>query len=192
MRRFVLSRSRFSASAVGSRSFSEDAAGKTNFTLNLPSPPSKLELERNPTIFGKIVRKELPAKVRYEDEHVLAFDDVNPVAPTHILVIPKSHYENIEALASCVDQKQKDDTTTSSTTTTTTDTADTTLEQNQRKWLIGHMFSIATKIVSEQENDTLGKNGFRTIFNNGEHGGQTVPHVHLHIIGGRPLRWPPG
>lgn len=109
------------------------------------------------TIFGKIARGEIDAKVVYEDDRALAFRDVNPQAPTHILVIPR---KPIEQLSSAEDSDCS---------------------------LLGHLMLVARK-VAEQE----GLEDFRLVVNNGPGAGQTVFHLHLHLIGGRPMRWPPG
>jgi len=111
------------------------------------------------TIFGKIIRKEIPAKVVYEDESMLAFHDVNPQAPTHVLLIPKSPH-----LTMIQDAKDSDEA------------------------LLGKMMVQATKIAS-----TLGlPDGYRLVINNGKHGAQSVYHLHIHILGGRQMIWPPG
>ena len=110
------------------------------------------------TIFAKIVRKEIPADIVYEDDLVLAFRDVNPQAPTHILVIPKKPIPKIE------DAEDSD------------------------RDLLGHML-LTAKLVAAQAGLN---NGYRLVINNGEQGGQTVFHLHLHILGGRSLDWPPG
>ncbi|MBD1862320.1 MULTISPECIES: histidine triad nucleotide-binding protein [Trichocoleus] len=110
------------------------------------------------TIFGKIIRREIPADIVYEDNLALAFRDVNPQAPVHILVIPK------EPIAKLADA------------------------ESQNHALMGHLL-LTVKRVAEQEGLA---NGYRVVINNGEDGGQTVPHLHLHILGGRPLAWPPG
>ena len=110
------------------------------------------------TIFSKIIRREIPADIVYEDNLALAFRDVNPQAPVHILVIPK------EAIAKLSDA------------------------ESQNHALMGHLL-LTVKRVAEQEGLT---NGYRVVINNGEDGGQTVHHLHLHILGGRPLAWPPG
>jgi histidine triad (HIT) family protein len=110
------------------------------------------------TIFGKIIRREIPADIVYEDNLALAFRDVNPQAPVHILVIPK------EPIAKLSDT------------------------ESQNHALMGHLL-LTVKRVAEQQGLT---NGYRVVINNGEDGGQTVHHLHLHILGGRPLAWPPG
>ncbi|BAZ04362.1 histidine triad nucleotide-binding protein [Calothrix sp. NIES-3974] len=110
------------------------------------------------TIFGKIIRREIPADIVYEDDQTLAFRDVNPQAPTHILVIPK---KPIPKLADA----QADDTQ-----------------------LLGHLLQTVRKIA-EQEQLT---NGYRVVINTGNDGGQTVYHLHIHLLGGRAFAWPPG
>ncbi|HEY9858796.1 MAG TPA: histidine triad nucleotide-binding protein [Candidatus Obscuribacterales bacterium] len=110
------------------------------------------------TIFGKIIRREISADIVYEDNLALAFRDVNPQAPVHILVIPK------EAIAMLSDA------------------------ESQNHALMGHLL-LTVKRVAEQEGLA---NGYRVVINNGEDGGQTVHHLHLHILGGRPMAWPPG
>ena len=110
------------------------------------------------TIFGKIIDREIPAEIVLEDEQCLAFRDVNPQAPTHVLVIPKREITNIASAA--------DD-----------DAA-----------LLGHLM-IAARRVAEQLD--LG-DGYRLVINCGPDGGQTVDHLHVHLLGGRALGWPPG
>jgi histidine triad (HIT) family protein len=110
------------------------------------------------TIFGKIIRREIPADIVYEDDLALAFRDVSPQAPTHILVIPKKPIPRLSE-------------------STPEDTA-----------LMGHLL-MTVKKVAEQENLS---NGYRVVINNGNDGGQTVDHLHLHLLGDRSLGWPPG
>lgn len=110
------------------------------------------------TIFGKIIRREIPADIVYEDDLALAFRDVNPQAPTHILVIPKKPIPRLSE----------------------SDLADTSL--------MGHLL-MTVKKVAKQENL---QNGYRVVINNGKDGGQTVDHLHLHILGDRFMGWPPG
>ena len=110
------------------------------------------------TIFAKIIRKEIPADILFEDDLCLAFKDVNPQAPTHILIIPK---KPIPKLAEAVDEDQA---------------------------LLGHLLLKAREIA-----DSLGLgDAYRVIINNGEQAGQTVFHLHLHLLAGRPFSWPPG
>ena len=110
------------------------------------------------TIFSKIIRREIPADIVYEDDRCLAFRDVNPQAPTHILLIPKTNYARL------VDVPETDHS------------------------LLGHLLLKAAEIAREQG---CGE-AFRLVVNNGEQAGQTVFHLHLHILAGRPFRWPPG
>jgi histidine triad (HIT) family protein len=110
------------------------------------------------TIFKKIIDKDIPAKIVYEDELCLAFHDVNPQAPTHILLIPKT--TDIDRLSHA---------------------------KTEHKTLLGHLMLTAGEIAKAQ-----GLQDFRLVINNGENAGQTVFHLHLHILGGRPFEWPPG
>ena len=110
------------------------------------------------TIFGKIIRREIPADIVYEDDLALAFKDVNPQAPTHILVIPKKPIPRLS-------ESEPEDAA-----------------------LMGHLLMTVRK-VAEQANLY---NGYRVVINNGTDGGQSVDHLHLHILGGRSLSWPPG
>lgn len=110
------------------------------------------------TIFKRIIDKEIPAKIVYEDDQCLAFHDVHPQAPTHILVIPKKE------IASATDLSDEDEA------------------------LAGHLLLTVTRIAAE-----VGLvNGYRIVVNCGTWGGQSVNHLHLHLLGGRPLNWPPG
>jgi histidine triad (HIT) family protein len=111
------------------------------------------------TIFGKIIRKEIPANIVYEDDLCLAFTDVNPQAPTHILVIPKQPIPKLSD-ATAADKE-----------------------------LLGHLL-LTVKQVADQVG--LTENGYRVVINTGTDGGQTVFHLHLHLLGGRSLAWPPG
>ncbi|NEO87772.1 MAG: histidine triad nucleotide-binding protein [Spirulina sp. SIO3F2] len=110
------------------------------------------------TIFGKIIRREIPADIVHEDEHCLAFRDIAPQAPTHILVIPKKPIPRLSESGS------------------------------EDHALLGHLLCMVKKIAAEAGLS----NGYRVVINNGEDGGQTVDHLHLHILGGRSLQWPPG
>ena len=110
------------------------------------------------TIFAKIIDREIPADIVFEDELALAFRDINPVAPVHILVIPK---KPIARLADATDEDSD---------------------------LLGHLTRVATKVAAQEG---VG-DAFRLVVNNGAGAGQSVFHVHLHVIGGRPLSWPPG
>jgi histidine triad (HIT) family protein len=111
------------------------------------------------TIFSKIIAREIPARIAYEDNLCLAFHDVHPQAPVHLLVVPKKEIARIDA----------------------------TTEADEP--LLGHLIQVAKK-VAQQEG--LMESGFRLVINNGRDGGETVPHLHVHVLGGRPLAWPPG
>ena len=110
------------------------------------------------TIFSKIIRREIPANIVYEDDFALAFKDVNPQAPTHILLIPKKPIPKVSE-ASSEDQS-----------------------------LLGHLLLTVKKVAAEAGLS----DGYRVVINNGDDGGQTVDHLHLHILGGRQMQWPPG
>jgi len=111
------------------------------------------------TIFSKIINKEIPAEIVYEDDELLAFNDINPQAPVHILIIPKKEIKTLNDIKS-EDQE-----------------------------IMGKMMFLAKGLAKENNID---KSGYRTIFNCNDDGGQTVFHIHLHLIGGRSLNWPPG
>lgn len=111
------------------------------------------------TIFSKIVRGEIAAKVVHEDGMCMAFHDVSPQAPIHVLVIPK---QPIESLTRIVDGDAE---------------------------LLGHIWTTIPKIAEELG---LNEDGYRVVVNAGRDGGQSVDHLHFHILGGRPLSWPPG
>lgn len=113
----------------------------------------------NNTVFGKIIRKEIPVSVIYEDEFLLAFNDLAPQAPVHILIIPKEHIPSLNQL------------------------------EVQNELLMGKIVVAASKIAKEQG---LESNGYRLVFNCNNDGGQTVFHIHCHLLGGRKLNWPPG
>jgi histidine triad (HIT) family protein len=110
------------------------------------------------SIFGKIIRREIPANIVYEDDRCLAFTDVNPQAPTHILLIPK------QVIAQLDDATDGD------------------------RDLLGHLLVTVPKVAAQAG---LSK-GYRVVINNGDEGGQTVYHLHIHILGGRAMQWPPG
>jgi histidine triad (HIT) family protein len=110
------------------------------------------------TIFGRILRREIPARIEHEDDVCMAFHDVAPQAPIHVLVIPK---RPIASLADVVPEDQS---------------------------LLGHLVVVATQLAAR-----LGlEHGYRLIVNCGRDGGQSVDHLHVHLLGGRPLGWPPG
>jgi histidine triad (HIT) family protein len=110
-------------------------------------------------IFCKIANKEIPSKVVFEDEHVIAFHDVNPHAPTHALIIPTRHIAGI-AQATPEDEA-----------------------------VLGRLLLAARRVA---ELTGIAESGFRTVVNSGANAGQTVFHIHVHVMGGRPMAWPPG
>ena len=112
------------------------------------------------TIFKKIIDKEITADIVYEDDLCLAFRDINPQAPTHILVIPKKEIRSMDDIDKSADKE-----------------------------LLGHLM-VTAHLVARDEG--INKEGYRLIINTNEGGGQTVYHLHVHILGGRSLDWPPG
>lgn len=110
-------------------------------------------------LFCRIISREIPGKIVFEDEHSLSFEDVNPKAPVHLLIIPKQHIDQLAHLS----------------------------PDNQE--IMGRLFLIANRLAREKG---IAKTGYRTVINNGEEAGQTVFHLHLHLLGGREFAWPPG
>ena len=110
------------------------------------------------TIFQRIIDREIPADIVFEDERCLAFRDLNAQAPTHILIIPK---QPISSLADVSDADEA---------------------------VLGHLLVVARQIADQQQLT----NGFRTVINSGRDAGQTVNHLHVHLLGGRAMNWPPG
>ena len=109
-------------------------------------------------LFCRIIRGEIPAKKVYEDKETFVFEDINPKAPTHVLIIPKEHVVDLK------EAKQKD------------------------AEIIGKLHLVAAQIARDRQIE----NGYRTVFNVGPGAGQSVFHLHLHLLGGRNLSWPPG
>lgn len=110
-------------------------------------------------IFCKIGRKEIPSKIVYEDRQVVAFEDISPQAPTHILVIPKAHFATFNDVGA------------------------------EQEALLGHMMVVAARIARDKG---LSEQGYRLVGNCQEGAGQSVFHIHLHLLGGRRFAWPPG
>jgi len=110
-------------------------------------------------LFCRILAKEVPAKIVHEDEQAVAFDDINPQAPTHVLIVPRRHIAGLNDV-------------------TAADGA-----------LLGHLQLVAAQIARQRG---LAESGYRTVLNTGRGAGQSIFHVHLHLLGGRGLRWPPG
>lgn len=112
----------------------------------------------NDCLFCKIISKEIPSKKVYEDEHTYAFEDIDPKAPTHVLIIPKKHLAGLKEAAAADAE------------------------------IIGRCHLVAAKIARERNIE----DGYRTVLNVGPRSGQSVFHLHVHLLGGRDLRWPPG
>jgi histidine triad (HIT) family protein len=110
-------------------------------------------------LFCRIVAGEVPADTVYQDEHCLAFRDINPQAPVHVLVIPREHLESLDEAG------RKDEA------------------------MLGHLLRVAARVANEQG---LSESGYRTVINTGAGAGQSVFHLHVHVLGGRELSWPPG
>jgi histidine triad (HIT) family protein len=110
------------------------------------------------TLFQKIMDGEIPADIVHEDDQCIAFRDINPQAPTHLLIVPRKPIPSLDDIA------------------------------DEDAPLIGHLFTVARDLADEEGLDT----GYRTVFNCGADGGQSVDHLHLHLLGGRQLDWPPG
>jgi histidine triad (HIT) family protein len=108
-------------------------------------------------LFCRIVRREIPASIMWEDEHALAFRDIDPKAPTHVLVIPKRHFASLNEATDAP--------------------------------MLGRLLLAAREIA---EGEGLAESGYRTVINTGGDAGQTVAHLHVHLLGGRRMKWPPG
>ena len=113
---------------------------------------------REPTIFKKIIDRQIPADIVYEDEQCLAFRDVNPHAPVHVLVIPKREIASVDAIG------------------------------DEDAALLGHLWLVLRNLAKDLELS----GGYRVVVNCGPDGGQSVDHLHFHLLGGRALGWPPG
>ncbi|PWU08654.1 MAG: histidine triad nucleotide-binding protein [Verrucomicrobia bacterium] len=111
------------------------------------------------TLFEKIIHRQIPAEIVWEDEEVLAFRDVNPQAPVHILVVPKEPVSSISAV------------------------------EDKHALLLGKLLLTANRVAKEEG---ISQTGFRLVINRGANGGETIPHLHVHILGGRLMKWPPG
>jgi histidine triad (HIT) family protein len=109
-------------------------------------------------VFCKIIAREIPAEILYQDDEVIAFPDINPSAPVHLLIIPRKHIPSLLQL-------KKADIP-----------------------LIGHMAEVASRLAKEKG---IAESGYRIVINSGKEGGQVVPHLHMHLLGGRMLRWNP-
>ena len=110
------------------------------------------------TLFERIIAREIPAKIEYEDDLCIVIHDIDPQAPTHLLIIPK---QVIPRISEAVPKQEA---------------------------LLGHLLCTAASVAAKLNLE----NGFRIVINNGKDGGETVPHLHVHVLGGRPMAWPPG
>jgi histidine triad (HIT) family protein len=111
-------------------------------------------------LFCKIVSGAIPAKKVFEDDRAIAFYDIHPQAPVHVLIVPKQHYASLAQVSANPEDES----------------------------LLGYLLTVVNRIASAEGL----KNGYRTVINTGPDGGQTVDHLHLHLLGGRPMGWPPG
>lgn len=109
-------------------------------------------------LFCKIIQEDIPAAIIYEDEKVIAFNDINPQAPFHALVVPRQHIRTLNDIT------------------------------EPDRELVGHMIMVAAKLAEQQG---FAGDGYRTVLNCNDHGGQTVFHIHLHVLGGKAMGWPP-
>ncbi|XP_011496418.1 PREDICTED: histidine triad nucleotide-binding protein 1 [Ceratosolen solmsi marchali] len=156
--RFVL------AKAVNlSRCFKYPNGVFSNYTSKIRNMASEVEKAHiatpgGDTIFGKILRKEIPCNFIYEDDQCVAFHDINAQAPVHFLVIPR---KAISQLSTAEDEDEN---------------------------LLGHLINVARKVAKQEGL----KDGFRLVVNDGKNGAQSVFHLHIHILGGRQMQWPPG
>jgi histidine triad (HIT) family protein len=110
-------------------------------------------------LFCKIIAGEIPGNFVHQDERCVVIRDINPQAPTHVLVVPREHIESLD------DASQKDEA------------------------LLGHLLRVAARVANDEGH---GESGYRTVVNNGAGAGQSVFHLHVHLLGGRPMSWPPG
>lgn len=110
------------------------------------------------TIFSKIINREIPADIVYEDDIALAFKDINPQAPVHVLIIPKKPIATINDI------------------------------EDEDAAIVGHLYVVASKLAVQHG---FAKDGYRCVMNCNEHGGQTVYHIHLHLLAGKAMGWPP-
>jgi histidine triad (HIT) family protein len=111
------------------------------------------------TLFEQIINREVPAQIIHEDDQCVAFRDINPQAPTHVLVIPK------KAIPRLGEANESDET------------------------LLGHLLLTAAEVAKREG---IAENGYRLVVNQGWHAGESVPHLHVHVLGGRQMKWPPG
>ena len=112
-----------------------------------------------PCVFCRIIRKEIPSRIIFNEDEIISFEDLNPQAPIHVLVIPKRHITSLSEI------------------------------KEQDVNLVGQLFWVAHRIAKERG---LSADGYRALINTGPAGGQTVDHIHVHLLGGRQMTWPPG
>jgi len=110
-------------------------------------------------IFCKIAEKTIPSKIVHEDDRAVAFEDINPQAPVHVLVVPKRHVQSVAELNAA------------------------------EAGFLGHLLLTGAAVAKQKG---IADSGYRLVVNTGRHGGQTVFHLHVHVLGGRPMHWPPG
>jgi histidine triad (HIT) family protein len=110
-------------------------------------------------LFCRIIEGEIPADLLHSDEHCIAIRDINPQAPTHVLVIPREHMESLNDAS------------------------------NRDEQLLGHLLRVGARIANDEGHS---ERGYRTVINTGSEAGQSVFHLHVHVLGGRPMNWPPG
>lgn len=110
-------------------------------------------------LFCRIINSEIPAEVVHQDDQAIVIRDINPQAPTHLLVIPKEHIESLDDAS------------------------------GKQESQLGHLLRVAARMANEEG---LIDSGYRTVINNGAGAGQSVLHLHVHVLGGRPMNWPPG
>ena len=110
-------------------------------------------------LFCKIAKGEIPSKKHYENDEIVVFEDIDPKAPLHLLIIPKEHFATVVDIA------------------------------EKKSNLLGKMISTGVSVAREKG---LEPDGYRFVINNGKYGGQLVQHIHIHLLGGRPMEWPPG
>lgn len=110
-------------------------------------------------LFCRIIARQAPGKIVYEDETTVAFEDIHPQAPVHLLVVPRKHVVSLAEAAS------------------------------EDEPVLGHLFTVAAQLARQRQ---IAAKGFRTVTNNGAWAGQSVDHLHVHVLGGRVLHWPPG
>lgn len=120
--------------------------------------PIKLSFMSEKTLFQRIIDREVPGDILYEDDRCVALRDINPQAPTHVLIVPRKPIPTLDDLT------------------------------EEDECLVGHLFLVAQKVAAKEGLT----DGYRTVFNNGRDANQTVEHIHLHLIGGRRMSWPPG